>query len=478
MTPGIPLIVDLDGCLIRSDLLYETAFAYLSANPLRLFPLLQWLWRGRAYLKRRLAEAAGLDLQLIPVNEAVADYARAAKADGRAVYLATGSDELLARKIGTRFDFLDGVIASDGTCNLKGRRKGAELQRRFPQGFDYVGDCHDDLHIWKQARKVVVVEPDSALRQSVDALGKPTETLERDTPQWSALLKAARLHQWAKNTLVFVPALLSGQIVRPEILGACLVTFVALGLVACGTYLLNDLLDLSHDRRHPTKRNRPLASGHLPMLTAVTVIPLLIGTGLALGAAVGVAVFASLLAYLALTLAYSLRIKKVPIFDTITLAGLFTLRLMLGIAAAAVFISPWLLVFSMFLFTSLCLAKRCAEIQSIQNTGASALSGRGYLVSDAPFVLALGLATGTGSILIMVLYLIFDAFNRSFYADPHWLWTIPVVLFLWVTHIWLVGHRGKLDDDPVAYAIKDRQSIILGSIAAGGFALAWAGVPL
>lgn len=185
----------------------------------------------------------------------------------------------------------------------------------------------------------------------------------------------------------------------------------------------------------------------------------------------------ALLTYLTLTLAYSLRIKKVPILDTVTLAGLFTLRLVLGIAVAGE-AAPWLLVFSMFLFTSLCLAKRCAEIQSMESTGAVSLSGRGYLTSDAPFVLSLGLATGTGSILIMVLYLIFDAFRRDFYGNPHWLWAIPVVLFLWITRIWLVGHRGKLDDDPVAYAIKDRNSLALGTIAAGAFAFAWAGVPL
>ena len=473
----VPLIVDLDGCLIRSDLLFETALAYLSVNPLRLFQFFAWLYRGRAYLKRRLAEAAGLDMLLIPVNEKVAAYARRAKSIGREVYLATGSDELLALKIGTRFDFLDGVVASDGTHNLKGWRKRVELQRRFPQGFDYIGDCNDDLEVWRHARRCIVVEPRLRLRRAVSSLCKPTEIVESTTTQWRALLKAARLHQWAKNTLVFVPALLSGQIGNPEVLLACALAFLALGLVACGSYLANDLLDLSHDRRHPSKRHRPLASGRLSMQTAIVAIIVLIGTGLAIGASISLYACAALLAYLAITFAYSLRIKKVPIVDTVTLAGLFTLRLVLGITVAGE-VAPWLLVFSMFLFTSLCLAKRCAEIQSMANAGALALSGRGYVVSDAPFVLSLGLATGTGSILILVLYLIFDAFNRGFYGNPHWLWAIPVVLFFWVSHIWLIGHRGELDHDPVAYAVKDRKSLVLGTIAAGAFVFAWAGVPL
>jgi 4-hydroxybenzoate polyprenyltransferase len=474
----LPLIVDLDGCLIRTDLLFETAFVYLSTNPLRLFRLLGWAFSGRAQLKRKLAETAGLDLQLIPANEQVEAYAREAKENGREVYLATGSDELLARKIGMRFDFLDGVIASDGSRNLKGRRKAEELRRRFPDGFDYVGDCNDDLHVWRHARKAILVEPDSALSRSANALGKPVTTLHRSTSALGAFLRAARLHQWAKNTLVFVPALLAGQIARPEIIAACAVAFFALGIIAFGTYLINDLLDLSHDRRHPSKRYRPLASGQLGMGTAVLAAPALIATGLAIGAAMGASVFAALLAYLVLTLAYSMRIKKVPILDSVTLGGLFTLRLVLGIAVAGVMTSPWLLVFSMLLFTSLCLAKRCAEIQCMENAGVVSIAGRGYVVKDAPFVLALGLATATASILIMVLYLIFDAFSRDFYGNPNWLWGLPIVLFVWITHIWLVGHRGKLNDDPVAYAIKDRKSLVMGAMATGAFAFAWLGVPL
>jgi 4-hydroxybenzoate polyprenyltransferase len=474
---NVPLIIDLDGCLIRSDLLLETALAYLSPNPLRMFQLFGWALKGRANLKRQLAHAAGLDLQLIPVNDDVVAFAESAKASGRQVYLATAADELLAIKIGTRFDFLDGVIASDGTRNLKGRHKCEELRARFPHGFDYVGDGNADLPIWQEARKVIVVEPNGGLRRAVGALKKPTETLERPQPEWQALVKACRLHQWAKNTLVFVPALLSGQIADPPVLLACTLAFFALGLVASGTYLVNDLLDLSHDRRHPSKRQRPLASGELSMHSAIIAVPALIGGGLAVGALLSLYAALALLTYLGLTLAYSLRIKREPILDTLTLAGLFTLRLVLGISVAGV-VAPWLLVFSMFLFTSLSLAKRCAEIQSMAKSGATSIAGRGYLVSDEPFVLSLGLATGTGSILIMVLYLIFDAFNREFYANPHWLWGIPVVLFLWVTHIWLVGHRGKLDDDPVAYAVKDRKSLFLGSVAAGAFACAWTGVPL
>jgi 4-hydroxybenzoate polyprenyltransferase/phosphoserine phosphatase len=472
-----PLLVDLDRSLIRTDLLLETALAYLAGNPLGIFRLLAWALRGRAYLKRRLAEAVDLDVQLLPVHDEVAALASRAKREGRQVYLVTASDELLATRVSAQFAFLDGVISSDGSNNLKGLRKAQVVTERFPGGFDYVGDSRADLHVWRHAREIIVVEPSPSVLRSVSNLRKPTSVIARK-PRLPALLKAARLHQWSKNTLVFLPAILSGQIAHLDTAVACLLAFLALGLVAAGTYLVNDLFDLSHDRRHWSKRHRPIASGELPIGMAATAAAISITSGLAIGLAIGTGVAIVLAAYLVLTLAYSMHIKRVPILDVVTLACLFTLRLALGIAAAQVVASPWLLVFSMFLFTSLSTAKRFTEIQRTAIKGETAVNGRGYLAVDAPMVLGLGLAAGTASILIMVLYLIFDAFSRDFYGNPHWLWLFPVILFLWISRVWLVGQRGELNDDPVAFALKDRQSLILGGIMAVAFVLAWAGAPL
>jgi 4-hydroxybenzoate polyprenyltransferase len=473
---SVPLVVDLDKCLLRTDLLLECALAYLRTNPLRIARLVGWFWRGRAHLKWKLAENTCLDLDFVPVNASVEGFARQAKSSGREVYLATGADDLLARKIAGRLDFFDGVIASDGTRNLKGSNKAAELCQLLPDGFDYVGASLDDLHVWRHAAKVIAVNPSASLRRSVTALGKPVTFLGTSAQQSTALFEAARPHQWAKNALVFVPALLAGQIANFEVLMSCIMAFLAMGLIAFGTYIINDLWDLPYDRRHPTKCHRPLASGRLSIDTAMVVAPALILLGLGLGTAINAATGTVLLAYLVLTLAYSMGIKAKPILDTVTLGALFTIRFVVGITAAAVAASPWLLVFSMFLFTSLCLAKRCTEIHSMQRAGAISVAGRGYVVTDAPFVLCLGIATATASVLIMVLYLTFDAFSQNFYRDPHWLWGLPIALFLWITHVWLVGHRGKLDDDPVAFALKDRQSLLLGGIATGCFLLAWAGV--
>ncbi len=473
----VPLLIDLDHTLIRTDLLMETALSYVASNPLRVAMPVLWALQGRAHLKRKLAESADLDPELIPVNEDVVALATEAKREGRQVYLVTASDELLAEKMATRFPFLDGIFSSDGTRNLKGNHKAALINERFPDGYDYVGDSAADLYVWRNARKVIAIAPDKATLRKVQALEKPTTIIE-GTSTLRALIKAARLHQWAKNTLIFVPAILSGTIVDPNILLRCTIAFLALGLVALGTYLVNDLLDINHDRRHWSKRFRPIAAGHLPIGTAIFAAAVSIVAGLAIGTIVGLGVLAALTAYLVLTLAYSIHIKRLPILDVTVLATLFTLRLAIGIAATGVFASPWLLVFSMALFTSLSIAKRNTELQRTAEKGDTIVPGRGYVTSDAPLVLGLGLATGTASVLILVLFLIFDAFERDIYTNPHWLWLFPVIIFLWIGRIWLISQRGQLNDDPVAFALKDRQSLVLGTIMVVAFTLAWLGVPL
>lgn len=290
-----------------------------------------------------------------------------------------------------------------------------------------------------------------------------------------ALIECCRPHQWAKNTLVFVPAVLGGAIGAPHALMATGLCFVALCLVASGTYIVNDLWDVADDRAHWSKRNRPIASGALPVSTALVTAPLLIIAGLAMGFAVAPAAAAWLAVYLGLTLAYSVGLKRVPVLDVATLAALFTLRLVLGIESADVPGSPWLLTFSMFLFGSLCLAKRYVEVEGAAARGRSNLKNRGYQVEDVPLLMSLGLATGTASVVIMVLYIIFDAFHRSFYGNTTWLWAFPVLLFLWICRVWILAVRKQLDDDPVAFAVTDPPSIALGAAMLVAFILAWSG---
>jgi 4-hydroxybenzoate polyprenyltransferase len=283
---------------------------------------------------------------------------------------------------------------------------------------------------------------------------------------------ALRLHQWAKNLLIFVPLVLGGKLFDAEAWLHALVAFAALGLVASSSYIINDLWDLADDRRHWWKRNRPLAAGELSTRRALVLAAIGLVAGFTLIAAAGIPAATVLGVYLALALTYTFWLKREPVLDVLTLAGLFTVRLGLGVAATQVRFSYWLLVFSMFIFLSLSLAKRSAEVERTRDHGHVQALGRGYRVSDGPVILALGVAAMLGAVLIMVIYLINDAFPAGFYRQPVFLWAFPVVLFMWLGRIWLLCHRGELHDDPVAFALKDPASLGYGAIMAAAFVAA------
>lgn len=288
-----------------------------------------------------------------------------------------------------------------------------------------------------------------------------------------ALLKSLRLHQWAKNLLVFVPLVLGGKVMSGEAWSACVLGFIAFGLLASATYLFNDLRDLPFDRLHWSKCARPLANGDLPTAVALAAIPLGVVASLAIAVSVDRGAAIVLLVYGALTLTYSFSLKRVPMIDVFALAALFTLRIVFGTFLAKVAVSPWLLVFSMFLFMSLSLAKRHTEVGRTGARGREHVNGRGYVAKDGPLLLGLGVSTAVGAVLIMVLYLVNEAFNAAFYKSPMVLWAIPAILFLWLSHVWLLAGRDQLDDDPVHFALTDRTSLVCGVLMAAAFVGAW-----
>ena len=478
---ALPLVLDVDNALLRTDLLHECAIAFVKANPLRIFLLLWWLWQGKALLKRKLAQQVQLDFAALPVNQQLEDYAAGEHASGRTVCLATAADELLAIRLSQRFAFVDFVLASDGHRNLKGRAKADALDARFPDGFVYAADSRSDLHIWRKAQAIILVNASAWTSRAARALDKPVEAVFTHPPLGlRGWLKALRVHQWAKNVLIFIPLVLSGLFTDLDAWRAAGLAFVALSLMASATYLVNDIWDIEDDRRHWSKRNRPLASGRMSLKQAALVAPAALVASLVLGAMIGPAVFAVLLAYAVLTLGYSFAFKRKPILDTFILATLFTLRLVLGIAAVGVTTSPWLLVFSMFLFTSLSFAKRLTEVLRFAEKSpdiGEKISGRGYFVMDTPFILGMGVSSGMASILIMVLYLTQDAFLVDFYANAVWLWGIPPMLFLWLSRIWMIAQRGELMDDPVVFATRDPKSLMLCAAVGAAFIMAWRGLP-
>ncbi|AWI89912.1 UbiA family prenyltransferase [Methylobacterium sp. DM1] len=472
-----PLVIDLDGTLLRTDLLLEGIITLLRRNPLMLLLMLLWLPRGRAFFKRRIAEGAGLDVATLPANEALLAYIEARKPAGQEIVLATAADELMALRALRRFPVFDRVVASDGVRNLKGEAKAAQLRALYPQGFDYAGDCAADLPVWSAARRVIVVGASHAVLRAAHRLGKPVEVFPAAS-RARALLKALRPHQWAKNALVFLPLVLGGRAGEAEAWASAGLAFLALGLVASASYLVNDLLDLAHDRAHWSKRERPLASGRLPIATGLAALILGLASGLAVAAFAGVAVLTGVLAYLALTLAYSTWLKRVPMLDALTLGCLFSLRIAVGVAAVTVAWSPWLLTFSMFLFTSLSFAKRHTELRGAARRGRSGtIAGRGYQPADEAVVLAFGVASGLSSVVIFILYLANEAFHHAALAAPLALWSFPLILVLFMGRVWLLAGRDALYDDPVAFAIKDRPSLALAAIAGLAFAAAAFGLP-
>lgn len=468
-----PLILDLDGTLIATDLLAETLLLFLKVNPLRIFAALGWLLKGRAHLKRKLAEAVELDVDLLPVREDVVAYAREQAAAGRPVYIATAADGALAQKLAGRFDFVTAIIGSDGATNLKSGAKAAALRERFPDGFAYAGDAAADLKVWAAADEAIYAGGSPALQKRLTRLKTPAAVMRAPRAGLRTWAKALRLHQWAKNSLIFVPIILGGKATDLPAWIACLLGFLGMGVLASATYVLNDLLDLQEDRQHWTKKARAFACGKLPIAAGLAVIPLGLIAGPVLGyLGAGLPAVGMLLLYLVVTLSYSFGVKRVPILDVVVLAGLFTVRLAFGVVCAGVAWSAWLLVFSMFIFTSLSFAKRLTEIARLKVRGGDKLSGRGYLAADEPLVLALGTSLASAAVFVMVMYLIEEAFGAGFYRAPGFLWTFPVVLALWLGRIWLLCGRGELDDDPVVFAVRDRISLALGAFLAVSLAAA------
>jgi len=459
--PGaVPLCVDLDGTLIRSDLLVESALQVLRANPLNLFRFAVWLLRGKAYLKRQIALRAEIDVAGLPYEPRMIAWLRDEGAQ-RPRVLCTASDEKLAQAVAAHVGGFDEVLASDGVHNLSGRHKGDELSRRFGErAFDYAGNEARDLHVWRRARRAIVVNAPAALAQRAGQVTEVERVFERTGNRLKSWIKALRLHQWLKNLLVFLPLLTAHLVLAPDALLHSCMAFAAFCLCASGVYLLNDLLDLDADRRHPRKRLRPFAAGALPLVAGLVVTPMLTLAAFVLALAISKLFAAALAVYLVMTLAYSFLLKRIAMLDTVVLAGLYTIRIIAGTFALRLDVSFWLLAFSMFLFLSLAMIKRYTELRTLLSTGDSRSAGRGYAVEDLPMVQSLGGASGYMAVLVLALYINSTA-SEALYRHPTVLWLLCPLLLYWISRAWLIAHRGAMHDDPVVFAVSDRTSRLL-----------------
>ena len=462
--PGVPLAVDLDGTLVRSDMLMESLASALRRAPWLVLALPFWLMGGRARLKSEAARRADLDLTLLPYDENVLAQLRRARNAGRTLVLATAADESIARRIADHLGIFATVIASDGIVNLKRETKARALVERYGEaGFDYVGEDRHDLPVWKHAREAYVVGSSAVITTGLANLGKPIHSIERTSRPVRALVKGVRAYQWAKNLLVFVPLLTAHVYLHPPSLAAAALAFVAFSLVASAVYLANDLVDLQDDRRHPTKRARPLASGELPIAAALLLLPVLLVAAAATAALLPWAFGALLVVYVATNLAYSWRLKRAALVDVFVLAGLYTLRILAGAAAIEVPVSHWLLAFSLFAFLSLALAKRYVEVANVASRDEERVGGRGYLAGDGALLGMLGTASGYLSVLVFALY-ITSPQVVMLYRSPAILWFAVPLLLYWVSRVWLLAHRGALHEDPLLFALHDPPSYATGAL--------------
>jgi 4-hydroxybenzoate polyprenyltransferase/phosphoserine phosphatase len=483
LRPGVALCVDLDGTLVKSDTLLDTVLVVARQRPLELLHVPGWIAQGRAAFKRRLTALVALDVEYLPYNRPLLEYLRQQCGEGRAIYLATAADRELAERVAAYLGIFAGVLASDGATsgvNLAGGNKLAAMRAKFGENFCYIGNARQDVELLAACQSPMVANPDRALRAGMKRRGTVAAMdFEDRVPALRSWLKAIRLHQWAKNTLIFVPLLLAHQW-HLRTFGGAITAFFSFGMCASATYIVNDLLDLEADRRHPSKRRRPFAAGDLSAISGVGMVCLLMAGAVLLALALphifnalpGDSVLAQpyqflewLGFYTAVTLSYSLYLKRKLLLDVFVLSGLYTVRIMAGSAATGIPMSPWLAGFGVFFFLSLAFVKRFSELEGLRERGVSVSNGRGYFVSDLEQLRALGTGAAYAAVVVLTIY-INNSETNVLYAHPVRLWLVVPVLLLWLSQMWMLASRGEMHDDPVVFAITDKRSLLLGVLMA------------
>jgi len=463
ITGRIPLCVDLDGTLIKTDLLLESFLALIKANPLNLFLCFLWLLKGKANLKAEIAKRVDLDIAILPYNEKVLAMLAAERANGRDIHLCTAADQILAFKVSEHLGGFGSVFASNGTINLSSSNKCRVLEEAFGhQGFDYIGDSRDDIAVWKSSRNGFVTSNGRILKAAL-GVNSNIQSIDSNNLSLGKILKAMRVYQWVKNVLIFVPLLTSHRFIDSEAVVASIMAFFAFSLCASSVYLLNDMLDLEADRRHERKRHRPFASGQLGLMMGMVLTVVLLMASVAIAMFLPPKFILVITCYYILTLAYSFLLKKLLLVDVFALASLYTSRIMAGGAAAMIPLSSWLIMFSITIFLSLAFLKRYAELDDKQRAGGNTAVGRGYYTEDISILRSFGTSSGYLAVIIMAIYLNSPDSNLL-YSHRSALWGVFAALMFWISWMWMEAFKGKMHDDPIVFALKDRTS--LAAIAA------------
>lgn len=462
-----PLCVDLDGTLIRTDLLWESLLVLLKRNPLVVLLLPLWLLKGRAYLKHEIARRVTLDASTLPYDQELVEFLSTERRSGRELILATASHVSFAQAVASHLGLFDGrVFGSDSSVNLKGARKVALLVERYGvRRFAYAGNSTADFPVWAEASEAIVVNASPGVLSRARTLTTVSHVFSRPVNWVKQVAKALRVHQWAKNVLVFVPVVASHQLTNGRLLLQAGLAFLSFSFCASSVYIINDCLDLESDRRHPRKRNRPFASGSLPIPFGLALAAACLLGGVLLAFVLPPLFLLVLVGYLVLTTGYSFYLKQFVLLDVIVLAQLYTVRVYGGGAATGVAPSHWLLTFSLFLFLSLALVKRFTELRLMSQAEGKGLHGRGYWVTDVEHVSSIGTASGLLAVLVLALY-ISSKEVLLLYTHADVLWLVCPVMLYWISRVWMLAYRNRMDDDPVVFAVKDPKSYAMAAIIA------------
>ncbi|MDW4548340.1 UbiA family prenyltransferase [Defluviimonas sp. D31] len=462
MTEVKPLVLDVDGTFLKTDMLFETFWDGLGRDPVATLGVLARNFRRPERLKAELAAIAPLRTDLLPVNPEIADLALRSRMAGREVVLASASDRVLVERLAADYGLSEEVFASDGEVNLKGPAKAEALVAAYGErGFDYAGDAAVDMPVWERAENALVVGRVPSARALI-ARGRNVVELPGG---WSpaALFRALRPHHWVKNLLLLLAMIVSLSFDLATLV-PILWGVVAFSAAASSIYVVNDLLDLEADRLHPTKCRRPFASGEVPIAIGMAASAALGLLALGMAAAINGAFFGVVVLYMALSLAYSLKLKRMRWVDVATLAALYTIRVIAGAAAGAVAVSIYALIFVFPMFITLGCVKRLTELTLASNN--ERLPGRGYGRPDRGDLLNVaGLGT-VGALLVFFLFSISEQ-GRMLYPATWVLWLAMLPMAIWLVRMVMLGWVGKQDYDPIVFAMRDRFGIGILMITLG-----------
>jgi 4-hydroxybenzoate polyprenyltransferase len=420
------------------------------------FQFVFWLFRGKAYFKARVSASARLNVERLPYRECILEDIREHAKLGREVLLVTGADKSIAGAVANHLGMFSRVLCSNGIENLTGETKAAAVARELDgRGFLYAGNSRADMPMWSKSTGAIAVNAPASCVKQLERMKKPVEIRHDSGFSARALLKAIRGHQWLKNLLVFTPIFLSHRMRELPLIAEAAIAFLAISLTASATYIMNDLLDLESDRKHPSKRKRPFASGAISIPYGIALCATMLAGAIAACFWLPPSARLILAGYAAASLAYSVRLKRIVSLDVVLLAMFYTTRILYGGAATQITITIWTLACSMFIFLSLALMKRVVELKTAAVDGN--LSGRGYEMADFQLLSAQAAASAYLSILVVILYINSEQVHLL-YRRPQGLWMLCPVLAYWLNRMLVMANRGKMHADPLVFALTDRAS--------------------